>query len=83
MSSPVEYKEAKEQVLLSFHRAYVSALLDRHKGNIRQAAAACGLSRKHLYELIRRVEGEGALAARENDDAPEIMSPAPEMVPLV
>lgn len=70
VSSPVEYKEAKEQVLLSFHRAYVTALLDRHKGNIQRAASAAGLSRKHLYELIRRVEGDagdgGASAADED-----------------
>jgi transcriptional regulator with GAF, ATPase, and Fis domain len=62
VSSPVEYKEAKEQVLLSFHRAYVTALLDRHHGNVQRAAAAAGLSRKHLYELLKRVEGEGAEA---------------------
>lgn len=62
VSAPVPYKEAKEQLLLGFHRAYVSALLDRHKGNVRAAAEAAGLSKKHLYELIRRVEGEGASA---------------------
>jgi transcriptional regulator with GAF, ATPase, and Fis domain len=67
VSSPVEYKEAKEQVLLSFHRAYVTALLDRHKGNIQRAASAAGLSRKHLYELVRRVEGETAPTAEEEE----------------
>jgi transcriptional regulator with GAF, ATPase, and Fis domain len=72
VSSPVEYKEAKEQVLSSFHRAYVAALLDRHKGNVRNAAEAAGLSRKHLYELIRRVDGDAADAsvrAEDDDDA--------------
>lgn len=70
VSSPVAYKEAKEQLLFSFHRAYVTALLDRHQGNIQRAATAAGLSRKHLYELIRRVEGdEGALSLREGEDA--------------
>jgi hypothetical protein len=54
----VPYKEAKAQLLDSFDRAYVSLLLERHKNNVSQAAAAAGLSRKHLYELIRRVTGD-------------------------
>jgi transcriptional regulator with GAF, ATPase, and Fis domain len=69
VSSPVAYKEAKEQVLQSFHRAFVTALLDRHKGNVRNAAEAAGLSRKHLYELVRRVEGEDARAGDDDDEA--------------
>ena len=69
VSSPVAYKEAKEQVLHSFNRAFVAALLDRHKGNVRLAAEGAGLSRKHLYELIRRVDGEAAeKAARIGED---------------
>jgi transcriptional regulator with GAF, ATPase, and Fis domain len=60
VSSRVPYKDAKEQVLLSFNRAYVSALLDRHKGSVREAAKEASLSRKHFYELMRRVEGDGA-----------------------
>jgi transcriptional regulator with GAF, ATPase, and Fis domain len=68
VSSPVAYKEAKDQVLHSFHRAYVTALLDRHQGNVRLAADASGLSRKHLYELIRRVDGEDAGRTRAEDD---------------
>ena len=55
-------KEAKNQVLLSFDRAYVAALMDRHHGSVTKAAAEASLSRKHLYELLRRVgeatEGE-------------------------
>jgi DNA-binding NtrC family response regulator len=43
----------------------VSALLDRHQGNITKAAAAAGLSRKHLHELIRKIE----VAVSEADDA--------------
>jgi DNA-binding NtrC family response regulator len=58
ISSRVPYKEAKAQLLESFDRGYIASLLDRHKNNISQAAAAAGLSRKHLYDLIRRVTGE-------------------------
>ncbi len=67
VSSPVPYKEAKDQLLLGFHRAYVAAVLERHKGSVREAAAAAGLSRKHLYELIKRVEGEGAATGAVDD----------------
>jgi DNA-binding NtrC family response regulator len=56
VTSPVPYKVAKEQLLASFERAYVEALLARHGGNMSKAAEAAGLSRKHLYELVRRAE---------------------------
>jgi DNA-binding NtrC family response regulator len=59
LSPPLPYKEAKGQLLASFERAYLESLLERHRGNVTQAAAAAGLSRKHLHELIRRVNGEG------------------------
>jgi DNA-binding NtrC family response regulator len=51
------YKEAKKQLLASFDRAYVEALMERHRGNISEAASAAGLSRKALYDLIRRSTG--------------------------
>jgi DNA-binding NtrC family response regulator len=56
VSSSVPYKEAKEQLLQSFDRLYVTSLLDRHRGHVTKAAAAAGLSRKHLYELMRRAD---------------------------
>jgi DNA-binding NtrC family response regulator len=56
VSSRVPYKEAKAQLIESFERAYVAALMERHGGNIQRAAAEAGLSRKHLYELLRRVD---------------------------
>ncbi|MEZ4221567.1 MAG: sigma 54-interacting transcriptional regulator [Polyangiaceae bacterium] len=57
VASPVPYREARDQVLSSFDRAYVDALLARHRGNISRAAEAAGLSRKHLYAIVRRLEG--------------------------
>ena len=57
VSSPLPYKEAKAQLLAGFERAYVEALLERHGGNVRAAATAGGLSRKHLSELRHRVLG--------------------------
>jgi DNA-binding NtrC family response regulator len=62
VASRLPYKVAKAQLNESFDRAYVGALLKRHRGNVRSAAEEAELSRKHLYELIRRVTGadEGA-----------------------
>jgi DNA-binding NtrC family response regulator len=57
VSHPMPFKEAKAQLLAGFERAYVSALLERHNGNILQAANAAGLSRKYLYDLINRLDG--------------------------
>jgi molybdenum-dependent DNA-binding transcriptional regulator ModE len=37
----------------------VQALMRRHSGNITQAAQAAELSRKHVYALLRRIEGDG------------------------
>ena len=56
VGSNVPYKEAKEQLIQSFDQHYISSLIDRHQGHITKAAAAAGLSRKHLYELMRKVD---------------------------
>jgi DNA-binding NtrC family response regulator len=56
VASRVPYKEAKNQLLLSFDRAYLAALMERAGGNVSRAAQAAGLSRKHLYDLMKRVE---------------------------
>ena len=50
----VPYKDAKAQLLESFDHAYLTALLKRFPGNIVRAAAAAGLSRKGLYDLLER-----------------------------
>jgi transcriptional regulator with GAF, ATPase, and Fis domain len=57
VASPVPFKTAKAQLNEAFERAYVDALMERHKGNVSRAAAAAGLSRQHLHELIRRTSG--------------------------
>jgi DNA-binding NtrC family response regulator len=58
VATPLEYKDAKAQLLASFDRAYVEALLERHSSNISRSADAAGLSRRALYDLIRRTTGE-------------------------
>jgi transcriptional regulator with GAF, ATPase, and Fis domain len=64
ISTNVPYKDAKEQIIQTFDQIYVSALLDRHHGNVTKAAATAGLSRKHLHDLIKKLQ----LAAAEGDD---------------
>jgi DNA-binding NtrC family response regulator len=54
----LSYKLAKQQVLENFDRAYLEALMEKHGGNLTQAAAAAGISRKHIYELLKR-NGKG------------------------
>ena len=60
VAGALPYKEAKAQLLSSFDRAYVEALLERHAGNVSRAADAAGLSRRALYDLIKRTTGEDA-----------------------
>ena len=57
VATPMPYKEAKRQLLASFESAYLQALLARHRDNVTEAAAAAGLSRKALYDLMHRCEG--------------------------
>ncbi len=56
VASPLPFKEAKEQLLDSFERAYLDAVLERHKGNLTHAAQAAGISRKHLAELCKKYD---------------------------
>jgi DNA-binding NtrC family response regulator len=57
VACPMPYKDAKAQLNDSFDRAYLEALLARHGGNVSRAAAEADVSRKHLYEMMRRSFG--------------------------
>jgi DNA-binding NtrC family response regulator len=48
------FKVAKAQVIDSFEREYIRALLKRHDGNLSAAARAAEVDRKHLRELLRK-----------------------------
>jgi two-component system nitrogen regulation response regulator GlnG len=48
------YKEAKERLIDDFELRYVRELYAKHEGNIAAAAREAGLSRRHLYELLRK-----------------------------
>ena len=48
------FKEAKEQLVVSFERAYVERLMSRHGGNISAAARHAGIDRNYLYRLLKK-----------------------------
>ncbi len=48
------YNEAKQQVLSSFSREYLDALLRQHTGNVSAAARASGLGRQALQRLLKK-----------------------------
>ena len=58
VAAPLPYKEAREQLLDSFDRAYVAALMARNGDNASRAAKAAGVSRSFLYDLLRKTTGE-------------------------
>jgi len=53
-SAPPTFRAAKEQLVESWQRDYVRALLVRHAGNLSRAAREVRMDRNHLRELARR-----------------------------
>ncbi|MFO0723268.1 MAG: sigma 54-interacting transcriptional regulator [Myxococcota bacterium] len=54
VSADVPFKEAKDRLVVEFERAYVSALMDKHGGNISSAARDAGIDRNYLYRLLKK-----------------------------
>ena len=50
------YKEAKESNLQHFNAAYIGHMLTKSRGNVTQAAKACGMERQALQQIMRRYE---------------------------
>ena len=50
------FHEAKEQLLESFERQYLGALLERCEGNVSRAARESGLHRKSIERLVKKYE---------------------------
>jgi DNA-binding NtrC family response regulator len=48
------YNDAKAEVLKRFSVGYLQSLLASHRGNVTNAAAACGLERQALQRIMRR-----------------------------
>jgi two-component system nitrogen regulation response regulator GlnG len=48
------FKEAKAQLVESFERDYLKALLERHHGNISRAASEAGIDRNYIHRLVKK-----------------------------
>lgn len=48
------FKEAKDQIVMSFERAYIERLMGRHTGNISAASRDAGIDRNYLYRLLKK-----------------------------
>ncbi len=48
------FKEAKGQLVEAFERDYLEQLLDKHKGNISQAANEAGIDRNYIHRLVKK-----------------------------
>jgi len=53
-------KKAKRQWVEAFEREYLIALLNKHQGNISQAAKTAGVDRKTIHRLLKRYRIEPA-----------------------
>jgi DNA-binding NtrC family response regulator len=51
----VPFKDAKQQMVDTFERAYFRRLLEKTDGNLSRAAAEAGITRYYLRELLKRL----------------------------
>ena len=68
------YHVAKEQVLASFEKSYVTRLVARASGNMSKAARLASVDRTTLYRLLERHGFRRDLAEADITDASEIVS---------
>jgi DNA-binding NtrC family response regulator len=54
------FREAKREVVESFERAYLRALMERHSGNVTAASQQAGMLRSALQRLLRKYELKSA-----------------------
>ncbi len=54
LSTQTSYHAARADVIARFERDFVERLLERHPGNLAEAARAAGLTRAYLYQLLRK-----------------------------
>jgi two-component system, NtrC family, response regulator GlrR len=54
VDAELPYAEARRRALDRFEALYLEALLQKHDGKVTQAARAAGVTRVHLYRLLRR-----------------------------
>jgi len=66
------FKSAKKEVVEAFEQAYLSDLLERHRGNVTAAAHRAGMLRSALQRLLRKYDMRSAdFRERRRENAPE------------
>jgi DNA-binding NtrC family response regulator len=50
----LSFRAAKEVAVTQFEQGYLAMLIERHGGNLSQAARAAHMDRNHLRQLLRR-----------------------------
>ena len=63
--APQEFAEAKRRMIESFEFQYFTGLLERHSGNVSQAAREAGLHRQNLQKKLRSLGLEAKVFRRE------------------
>jgi two-component system, NtrC family, response regulator GlrR len=58
------FRQAKEQLIDQFTRAYLSHLLETHGGNITEVAEASGIARPYVHELINKFGLQGVARSK-------------------
>jgi two-component system, NtrC family, response regulator GlrR len=54
IDASVPLRHARDQWIARFEKRYLETLLERHVGNVSEAARAAGVNRGHLYRLLSR-----------------------------
>ncbi|HEX8905652.1 MAG TPA: sigma-54 dependent transcriptional regulator [Longimicrobiaceae bacterium] len=58
-SSDLPFHDAKNDAIMAFEKEYLSDLLQRHNGNISQAARTAGIDRKTIHRMLAKYQLEG------------------------
>ena len=54
MGAERPYKEARGEMLEAFEREYIQAVLQKHEGNVSQAARHAEIDRVYLHRLMKK-----------------------------
>ena len=58
-TADLPFHDAKSDAITVFEKEYLSDLLDRHNGNISQAARTAGIDRKTIHRMLAKYQLEG------------------------
>jgi DNA-binding NtrC family response regulator len=70
-AAPRRFRDAKREVVESFERSYLNALMKRHGGNVTAASQRAGMLRSALQRLLRKYGLKSASFRRPRQVAPQ------------